>query len=421
MIQNERQYRITKKQVGRLEGALESLRADSEEQATWITKAQAEALESQISELRGQLREYQMAKSGEIRFSEQSDLSDLHRVLVQARIAKGLSQKDLAQSVGVSQQQIQRYESSEYMGASLSRLVDIAGILGISIRESWGGDKSESYDSIYTWRDEESINWKEFPIKEMIKRNWFEPKHGEPVESLVKNYFLKSAGSHYVSALHRKKYHGGNTPNEYALLAWQARVLDMARRSAEKNQINDFLLDDTWVKDLAELSSNNNSPLLAMEFLREKGIILIAERHLPGTYLDGAAMLLDDGVPVIGLTLRHDRLDNFWFVLMHEIGHIFLHLFDSLGLDFFDEGDEAGGDELEREADKFALDMLIPEREWASCLSRFSMTEESVIQDAARVGVGKEVVAGRIRKESGNYQVLNSLVGQGQVRNLFWG
>ncbi|NJL20730.1 MAG: hypothetical protein HC895_07860 [Leptolyngbyaceae cyanobacterium SM1_3_5] len=46
--------------------------------------------------------------------------------------------------------------------------------------------------------------------------------------------------------------------------------------------------------------------------------------HLPQTYLDGAALLLPDGTPVVALTLRYDRIDNFWFVLLHELGHILL-------------------------------------------------------------------------------------------------
>ena len=60
-------------------------------------------------------------------------------------------------------------------------------------------------------------------------------------------------------------------------------------------------------------------PVKARELLASKGVTLIIERHLPGTYLDGAAMLAENGNPVIGLTLRHDRLDNFWFVLFHEL------------------------------------------------------------------------------------------------------
>ncbi len=88
-------------------------------------------------------------------------------------------------------------------------------------------------------------------------------------------------------------------------------------------------------------------------------------------------MLSNSGHPVIGMTLRYDRLDNFWFVLLHELGHIFLHLFNGLRFDFFDEEDGSEADQIEREADKFALDTLIPPEAWNQCLSRFAMTAEA--------------------------------------------
>ncbi|KDU95521.1 hypothetical protein GLUCORHAEAF1_07685 [Komagataeibacter rhaeticus AF1] len=129
-------------------------------------------------------------------------------------------------------------------------------------------------------------------------------------------------------------------------------------------------------------------------------------------------MVIDGDRPVIGLTLRYDRLDNFWFVLMHELGHIFLHLFDGLRFDFFDDENARDSDTIEIDADKFALDVLIPENLWDQCLSRFALSEESVRIDAETVGIHSSIIAGRIRKEQNNYTILNNLVGQGQVRSL---
>ena len=145
--------------------------------------------------------------------------------------------------------------------------------------------------------------------------------------------------------------------------------------------------------------------------------MLVVERHLPGSYLDGAALLANGGTPVVGLTLRYDRLDNFWFVLMHELGHIFLHLFDGLRFDFFDEDGGNDGDVIELEADKFALDALIPEELWNQCLSRFALSEEAVKIDAETIGIAPSIIAGRIRKECDNYTILNNLVGQNRVRS----
>ena len=130
-------------------------------------------------------------------------------------------------------------------------------------------------------------------------------------------------------------------------------------------------------------------------------------------------MLGNSGRPIVGLTQRYDRLDNFWFVLLHELGHVFLHLFDGLKFDFFDEEDASDVDSIEAEADKFALDALIPEEAWNECLSRFALSEEAVRIDSDNLGIDPSIIAGRIRRERGDYTILNSLIGKGQVRAQF--
>ncbi|MDH5548197.1 MAG: XRE family transcriptional regulator [Gammaproteobacteria bacterium] len=414
MIYNERQYKITAKQIEKLQTVLEEY--DQHATPDWLAIAQKDALKSQITDLNAQLVEYNLIKEGKIRYSECSDLSNLPRVLIQARIGKGLSQKELADKLGMTAQQIQRYEASEYMGASLARLIEVSHILEVKLNEAWEGSKFTSEDTVFVWQDADAIDWTKFPIKEMIKKGWLSLKHKESPISAVKEFFMASAGTQYATALHRKKFHGANRPNEYALLAWQARVLQKARNEVEKFNIDEFVYDDSWLDQLVKLSTKSDSPKKVKDFLASKGIILVIEEHLQGTYLDGAAMLLETGNPVIALTLRYDRLDNFWFVLMHELGHIFLHLFDSLNMDFFDEENNEEEDSLEKEADEFALNTLIPDEKWELCLSRFSMSEESVKLDAQTLVVHPSIVAGRIRKESNNYLILNKLVGQGEVR-----
>ena len=208
-----------------------------------------------------------------------------------------------------------------------------------------------------------------------------------------------------------RRFEAGTVPNEFALLAWQARILGLARSLSEAGRVKSFEHDDTWLSELVRLTRLKDGPRRARALLAERGIILIIERHLPGTYLDGAAMLSGFGQPVIGLTLRYDRLDNFWFVLFHELGHVFLHLFDSLKFDFFDEEDASKADHIEQEADDFALNTLIPPEAWDRCLSRFAMTEEAVLIDAENLGIDASIIAGRIRKERNNYMILNGLVG----------
>lgn len=415
MIYSDKQYSVSSAQLAKLQQAVIIAKSRPSER-TWLSQAEIDALNSQISDIEAELVEYKLLKSGQVSFSKTYSLEELPRVLVQARIAANVSQTDLAARLGMKPQQVQRYEATDYMGASLGRLIEISKALGVKASGSFESPK-QAGGSVFAWGDADDVVWSQLPYKEMIKRKWFDvPRGANPIER-VRDYFLHAAGPQFATAFHRKKMRSGTVPNEYALIAWQARIVERARQKSEAGTLVDFALDDRWLPELARLTKLKDGPRRARSLLAEKGIILIVERHLPGSYLDGAAMLGDGGTPIIGLTLRFDRLDNFWFVLLHELGHIFLHLFDGLRFDFFDEEGGNGGDAIETAADKFALDALIPEDLWDQCLSRFALSEEAVRIDAETIGIDPSIIAGRIRKERSDYTILNSLVGQDQVRS----
>ncbi len=132
MIKNERQYRITKAQAARFAQTLDGLRQRSgEAEGTHpvIAKAQEDALRSQLTDLEGELREYESLKAGKFPTDEFGVIAELPTVLIKARIARGLSQKDLAERLGLQEQQIQRYEATDYASASLTRIKEVVGAL----------------------------------------------------------------------------------------------------------------------------------------------------------------------------------------------------------------------------------------------------------------------------------------------------
>ena len=377
MIYSDRQYSVSRAELAKLQSSLHAVRAKDTGIEEWVREIEIDALRSQIADVQAEISEYELLKSGQIALSETSSLGELPRVLVQARIIKGMSQTDLAERLDMKPQQVQRYEATNYMSASLARLIEIASILNVKISESIETERETTSGAIFSWADANDVVWSCVPLKEIVSRKWFAiPPKKNPAEA-ARDYFISHAGSQFATALHRKKVRGANIPNEYALLAWQARVLALARRFAEDTKIGSFELNDTWLSELVELTQLKDGPARAQGLLAQHGIALVIERHLSGTYLDGAAMLSDFGYPIIALTLRYDRLDNFWFVLFHELGHVFMHLFDNLKFDFFDEEDGSDTDIIEQQADRFALDTLIPPELWDRCLSRFRSVERS--------------------------------------------
>lgn len=133
MIKNERQYRITKLQADRFSQTLDSLRQRSGGTRgvhPLIAKAQQDALRSQLADLEEELREYESLKAGKFSNDELSVVAELPTLLIKARIARGLSQKALAERLGLQEQQIQRYEATDYASASLTRIMEVASALG---------------------------------------------------------------------------------------------------------------------------------------------------------------------------------------------------------------------------------------------------------------------------------------------------
>lgn len=136
MIKNERQYKITRAQAKKFEHAIEAKAARTDVDVhPALVAAEMAALESQLEDLRAQLAEYDTLKSGARKVVELESLDELPKALVQARIAAGLGQRDLADRLGLKEQQIQRYESSDYASASLTRICEIVNALGIQVRE----------------------------------------------------------------------------------------------------------------------------------------------------------------------------------------------------------------------------------------------------------------------------------------------
>lgn len=136
VIANEVQYRSTKAHLGRFEEALANLRATAGPKPTKLRLLEIDALASQADDLRAEIEEYELLSSGKVSTLEATTLAGLATLLIQARIARGWTQARLAHELGIAEQQIQRYESSDYRSASLARICDVAAALWVDISET---------------------------------------------------------------------------------------------------------------------------------------------------------------------------------------------------------------------------------------------------------------------------------------------
>lgn len=134
LIKNERQYRITKSQAAKFEKAIDEVKA-AREAGTHpvLRKAQLDAMKSQMEDLQHEIEEYESLRSGKRKAVILGSLEEISNALIQARIAAGLSQEDLADKLGIKPQQIQRYEATDYQSASLEKINQIVRVLGIKL------------------------------------------------------------------------------------------------------------------------------------------------------------------------------------------------------------------------------------------------------------------------------------------------
>lgn len=327
---------------------------------------------------------------------------------------KGLKQADLIPYFGTSSR------VSEVLGRK--RPLTVQMIRALSIGLGISADVLVGLSMPDTESRTKPIDWSSFPLKEMVKRGWLKNVTNQTkssAEEVIKTFIL-DAGLQFGAASFRRTLAGeAESPTtRYALYAWLARVIQKAReRTSSLGKFDKEALSTNFLRELAQLSWSDKGPLLAVEYLEKHGIAVVIEPHLKGTLLDGAALKDLDGTPIIGLTLRHDRLDNFWFTLLHEVVHIWKHVDNDDA--FLDDLDASSEDRREAEANRLAKEAFIPRLIWKRSDAFILPSKESIDKLSRELKIHPAIIVGRLRRETNNYQHFSDLIGLGQVRAMF--
>jgi HTH-type transcriptional regulator/antitoxin HigA len=261
----------------------------------------------------------------------------------------------------------------------------------------------------------EEPDWTRFPIRDMAARGWI----AGSLTSLQR-FFAQLPRTLETEILCRRTVHirSARKMDLYALKAWTARVIIEAKKRNGPRFVKGSVTSQLMTQ-IAQLSTRSDGPKAALEFLFCQGISVIIVPHLPRTYLDGAAILLIKDHPIIGLTIRYDRLDNFWFTLLHELAHIALHL-ESEEKQFIDDLDVAPkDDQKESEADQLAGETLIPRAHWTKSPASKIRSPAAASYLAKELRIHPAIVAGRMRHHWKAFRLLNKVVGHHEVRKCF--
>lgn len=205
---------------------------------------------------------------------------------------------------------------------------------------------------------------------------------------------------------------------------WLSRARNNALLLGNFNKVPQFSgFSSENMAELIKLSQEVEKIPNVSKYLFEFGIILVYEPAISSMKTDGAVFSIQSGNPVIALSLRYSRVDSFWFTLMHELAHVVLH-YDDLAIpivDNLDDQEDRSRDTREIQADKLALNSSINRAEWRSLPLRYDLNNEAALYEfAARVGVHPAIVAGRLRRELGRYDIFSKIVNEVDVRKAIW-
>ncbi|MES9902745.1 MAG: HigA family addiction module antitoxin [Sedimenticola sp.] len=251
----------------------------------------------------------------------------------------------------------------------------------------------------------------DLPIAAMIKRGWIAASdvHDlKAVESGLVKFFGVSKSDEIEILPHAARKTMVNTDPTPSQLAWLYRVKSIADELLVKPYSKKAL--EQALPKLHKLTVAPEEARHVPRILSECGIRFVIVEALPKSQIDGVCFWLDDISPVVGLSTRHDRIDNFWFVLRHELEHVRLeHGRSAMMLDAELEGENAGTGsgipEEERLANSAAQEYCVPKQKMDSFVLRKApfFSERDLIGFSKILGVHPGIVAGQLQYRTGRY------------------
>ncbi len=287
------------------------------------------------------------------------------RILSREIEARGWTQKDLAEIMGRPHQTINgivkgnkqitpetAIELAEALGTSAEFWTNLEAkyrlhIVQKELRNAERNSEIFRRSRLYTFA----------PVAEMIKRCWLPPSDSiDELEEKVCHFFGISQVEEFPQLAINFRQSGNRDPKTQAQMTWAKRVENIVQ--GQKIPAFDRASLEAAIPDILTCAADAEDIALVPPKLLSLGIHFAIVPHLERTYLDGAAFYLEDA-PVIALTLRHKRIDNFWFTLMHELGHI---VAGHQGR-YLDDMENLEVEEEEEEANRLATSWLLDSAE----------------------------------------------------------
>lgn len=323
---------------------------------------------------------------------------------------KGWTQSDLAYALGMPPGSVNpilndRRSISTNMARALALALDLDAAEIAGVQATWDVAHADEPDPTIPTR---ARILSKYPIREMTRRGWVDPVHGRgTVEEQVCRFFGVSSLDEVPHMSHsaKKTRYDRILPEQ---LAWLHRVRQIAAEMTTPRYDEAKLREAA--DSFAQLRASVDGVRRVPHLLETAGVRFVIVEGIANSAIDGACFWLSPTAPVIGLSLRYDRIDNFWFVLRHECAHVLhRHGIDEAIVDC-DVEDRNGGAQSQEEqiANGEAADFCVPKEQMNSFYLRKRpyFSETDVMAFAKRVGVHPGLVVGQLQRRTERYDFL---------------
>jgi HTH-type transcriptional regulator/antitoxin HigA len=323
--------------------------------------------------------------------------------------ARNWSQRDLAFILGIEEAALNKIIKGK-TGVSVEMSKALAEAFNID--EDFFSNLQKSYDLANSAAPDPAISRRallqtKYPAREMIKRGWVKNTNDIGLlETQLERFFRISNDNRVAGIQHRAKKTNSGEDATPLQEAWLYRVMQIAEAMDCKPYSGRLLSDAVPV--LQKLMRNAPDVAKVPQILNQCGLRFVVVEGLPSAKIDGVCLWLNDDSPVVGMALRYDRIDNFWFVLWHELAHVLnYHGKTSAVLDIDLEGEKPTDSKEERVANLYAADACVDAGDMISFLAKRNFfPEREVVNFATMKNRHPGIVIGQIHNLTKRHELL---------------
>lgn len=326
---------------------------------------------------------------------------------------RGWKQSDLARHCDLTPKTISGIISgkapiSPRTAIQLSRVLNVSAELLANMDTNYQLQKEQLAERKKLLKTKEWL--RNFPTRELVKRGYFEkPENDEDTIEKLLTFFGFGSIESWETRFKNLTVHCRQSRSFQShfedVMAW----LRIGQIIATQKDLSAFN-ETSFRKNLKEirkltLKHPRDFQRRMVELCSESGVVFCLVKPIGKNRLCGATHWVSPYKPIIQMTIRNKTNDHFWFTFFHEAAHILYHKKET-----YISFEDGINNEIEKEANRYASDILIPRKQWKAFINQNRFKYKDVLLFANEIGIAPGIVVGRLQYEKIiNYNQFNKL------------